>query len=146
MRLTYGFLAVALSSVVGFGAVRGGDCPVSDEQFLTQLATMRDWSTIYSVFKQNLPACPDDGFYGEGYTDAVVATLAHRWSGLKDLERLVTSDATFRDFIYRHIDASGDANDLRMVLANAETRCATTYLRLCNDIAARAKAAIADLR
>jgi hypothetical protein len=121
-------------------------CPVTDEQFVEQLSTMKDWSTIYSVFKRNLPACPDDGFYAEGYTEAVVVALANRWSDLGELEKLLGPDANFRRFVYQHINASADEKDLQRVLSNARTKCPPGSARLCGEIAARAKTAIAQTK
>src|SRR5258706_7195090 len=123
-----------------------GTCPVTDEQFLKQLGTMKDWPTIYSVFKRNLPGCPDDGFYAEGYTEAVVVALAKRWADLGGLQKLTTEDAKFRRFVFRHINASADEKDLRQILENARTRCLAESARLCRDIAAQARAAIGQLK
>jgi len=142
----HAILAVALNSVLSIATADGNSCPITDEQFASQVSTMKDWSVIYSVFKRNLPACPDDGFYAEGYTEAVVVALAQRWFDLRELENLVARDANFRQFVYRHIDASAGETDLRSVLNNAQTKCPKTSVRLCRDIAARAKAAIGELR
>ena len=63
----HAILAVALNSVLSIAAADGNSCPITDEQFASQVSTMKDWSAIYSVFKRNLPACPDDGLcQGQG--------------------------------------------------------------------------------
>lgn len=138
-------LALYASSVF-VGAAYAKDCGVSDEQFLKQLSKMKDWQSIYSVFKINLPACPDDGFYAEGYSDVVVVALSKRWSDLGTLQALMARDAEFREFVYKHIDATTDEKDLGRVLRNARTRCPIKAKRLCEEIAVRAKRAIAELK
>jgi hypothetical protein len=138
--------ATALAALFTSTIAMSSTCPVTDEQFLKQLSTMKEWTTIYSVFKRNLPGCPDDGFYAEGYTEAVVVALAKRLADLGELDKLVTQDVKFRRFVYRHIDASADENDLRRVLRNTRTKCPTESARLCGQIAARARAAIAQVK
>jgi hypothetical protein len=123
-----------------------GNCPITDEQFLKQLSTMKDWATIYTVFKHNLPRCPDDGFYAEGYTDVIVVALAKRWDDLGELDKLVSGDSKFRRFVFRHIDASADDKDLRQVLRNARTKCPPEFKRLCGQVAAGARSAIGQLK
>jgi len=49
------------------------DCRLTDEEFMKQLAKMKDWPGIYAVFKRNLPGCPDDGFFAEGFYRAARA-------------------------------------------------------------------------
>ena len=107
---------------------------------------MKDWATIYAVFKHNLPRCPDDGFYSEGYTDVVVVALAKRWDDLGELNKLMYSDAHFKRFVFRHITASADEKDLRQVLRNARAKCPGELRRLCGQIAAEARTAIGQLR
>ena len=119
-------------------------CPVTDEQFFKQLSAMKDWATIYSVFKHNL--CPDDGFYAEGYSDVVVVALARRWSDVGKLQGMVVRDPSFRRFVLAHIDATTDEKDLRRVLRNARTRCPPDSTCLCHEIAARTKEAIAEVK
>ncbi len=138
--------AVALAALFASTTATSSTCPITDEQFFQQLSTMKEWTTIYSVFKRNLPACPDDGFYAEGYTEAVVVVLAKRWADLGQLDKLVTQDAKFRQFVHRHINASADEKDLRQVLRNARTKCPTESTRLCGEIAARARAAMAPAK
>jgi hypothetical protein len=123
-----------------------GICSLTDDEFLQRLSTMKDWPTIYSVFKRNVPACPDDGFYAEGYTDVVVVALAARWADLPLLDSLLVQDAEFKRFILRHVNASADENDLRRVLHNTETKCPAKYERLCAEIRAQAMKAMADLK
>ena len=121
-------------------------CSLTDEQFLQQLTTMKSWPEIHAVYKRNLPACADDGVYGEGYTEVVVVALARRWSELGELQRFANRDPAFRRFVYHHIDASADEGDLRKVANNARTMCPPNARPLCDEIATRADAAIGVLK
>lgn len=145
------FLAV-LTSVILCGASaataaeRVGGCPLTDQEFVSQLSTMNDWKTIYAVFKRNLPACPDDGMFAEGYSDVVVRAFAKRWSQVRELQALTTRDPAFRAFVLRHIDATVDPKELDQTLRNAKARCPVGANRLCKEIAANAAAAIKEMQ
>ena len=120
------------------------DCRVTDEDFIKrQLPTMKDWQNIYSVFKKNIPQCPDDGVFAEGYDAVVVKTLAKRWSDLPQLKTLASEDTVFRSFVYKHISATTDRHDLQHVLHNANANCPPNCSKLCSDIAGRAKLLLA---
>jgi hypothetical protein len=96
----------------------------------------------YSVFRRNIPACPDDGIYAEGYSDAIVRTLATRWKNLGDLQKFFKNDLAFKKFVLSHVDATADSDDLRTVLRNAETKCLRGFSGLCKEIAIRAREAL----
>lgn len=96
---------------------------------------------MYSIYK----LCPDDGWYGEGMSQTVVVTLAKHWDDLPALDKLFARDSSFRRLVLRHIDATTDEKDLRRVLSNTQTKCPAGHVKLCRDIEAAAKAAIADL-
>jgi hypothetical protein len=135
-------LTVAIAGTFVFH-VNARDCQLTDEQFTKQLATMKDWRRMYAVFKENLPTCPDDGFFAEGYDDVVATVLAKHWGDLPELKKLTARDSNFRDFVYRHISATANPTDLQLVLANARVACPTGCLQLCDGIAATAKRAVA---
>jgi hypothetical protein len=135
------FIALVLVTQRGVA----GEIPECSATFLDQLALVKDWTSLYTMYKRNLPACSDDGFYAEGYSDVVVKLLAKRWNDISTLGSLAQTDPSFRDFVYRHIDSSTDPDDLRRVLTNARTKCPSTETHVCAELARRAKAAIADL-
>lgn len=124
--------------------IESARCPVTDEEFFEQLTTMKDWKTIYSVFKRNQPRCPDDGSFGQGYSGVVVDALADRWDELAQLEGLIGKAPEFGRFVYRHIDATAGEDELRRVVDNAEGKCPRRSKALCRDIAKRARAALAS--
>jgi|SRR5450631_547705 hypothetical protein len=140
--MRYFYLVLA---VVGGPAVASDvrQCVFTDQQFVSQLAVAEDWATFYALYKSSVPTCPDDGFYAEGYSDRVVHLLATRWSELAAFRRLIQSDEGFRDFVYRHVDATADTNDLTQLLINARSKCPVGAERVCVDLVRHAKVAIA---
>jgi hypothetical protein len=81
-----------------------------------EVDTLKTWQQVYDSFKR-YSAC-DDGVIAEGYSDAVVKILAHKWSEVPQLSILIAHDEQFRNFVLRHTDATTDENDLEHVAAN----------------------------
>ncbi len=139
LRLMLGasFMCAAQSAAAANAA-----CPVSDKEFLHQITSSSDWLDVHAVFKRNLPACPDDGLYADGYTNMVVGMLAANWGEVDRLDELVAQDAAFRQFVLRHIGISAGEADLRRVLRSAQADCPKKSARLCKELAARSKRAL----
>ena len=117
----------------------------SDREFLAQLDKLQDWNAIYAFVKRNLPNCPDDGMYGEGYSDVVVRAFAKQWSYLPQLVSIVARDPGFEAFALRHIDETADPQELRKTRQNATNRCPPDVEDLCKKIATHAGAALKRL-
>ncbi|MHB8916285.1 MAG: hypothetical protein ACYC4K_10795 [Thiobacillus sp.] len=124
---------------------RPSGCPITDQEFVSQLSTMKDWKTIYAVFKTNLPGCPDDGMFAEGYSDVIVRALAKRWNS-RELKNLTDRNSAFRAFVLRHIDATTDPDELNQALKNARAKCPVGASRLCKEVARNATAAIKEMK
>lgn len=121
------------------------DCRISDEEFVSQLYTMKDWDTIYSVYRTNLPCIPDDGMYAEGYSDVIVRAFATQWEDIKTLHTLASRDPEFRVFVLRHINATTDPIELKQALSNAESNCPAGINSLCKEVAKQAAAALEEM-
>lgn len=50
--------------------------------------------------------------------DIVVRTLAYRWASLGKLGSIAKKDPAFLRFVYRHIDATTDPQDLQRIRDN----------------------------
>ena len=87
----------------------------------------------------------DDGALAEGYSDAVVTLLAHRWDQFDAFVGLSTRNPAFRRWAIRHIDTSASADDLTKVAHNA-ARCTgrAKSKELCREIARAARNALND--
>lgn len=142
------FLAMlSFIAVLAVAPANGADgCTLTAQEFVQQLSTMKDWRTIYAVFKHNLPRCPDDGMFAEGYSDVVVHGLAKHWRSIQELQTITASDPAFLTFVIRHVDATADAEELKQTLRNATTRCPVGASVLCKQIGAGAAAAIEELK
>ncbi len=108
-------------------------CPVTDEQFTDEVFSIKNWHAFYKTFKKFIPACPDDGSFGEAWCGVVVEMLAHQWDEIDVLNQLVSKDASFGAFVLAHIDLANE-NDLRLIIRNARSRCPVAAKKLCADI------------
>ena len=104
------------------------------------LKTWQDIHQSYLRYRQ----CDDGGIW-EGYSDSVVTTLAKRWDQLPSLQILIAHDDIFREFIFRHIDATTSPEDLVTVARNAKRKCPTWLADLCADLSRRAQEAEAEM-
>jgi len=108
------------------------------------VSALKNWDDIYRSFKR-FRHC-DDGAIGEGYSDSVVWLLADRWSELKTLIRLTSSDKEFRSFVLRHIDATTDKSAIEKVIANTSKHCPESAKSSCSMIEEKAKKALRDFK
>lgn len=102
-----------------------------------------DWAALLRHQKA-FGSC-DDGALAEGYSDAVVTLLAHRWDQLGELVGLSSRSPSFRQWVVRHIDATASPDDLTKVLGNA-AKCngGSKATDLCRDIGTAAREALKD--
>src|SRR5258708_6041506 len=99
MRIAIAVLVAPLLVSSIAGANGDATCTLTDEQFFQQIAMIKSWSDIHAVYERNLPACPDDGSYAEGYSGVIEVTFAKHWSTLAALQALVARDSEFRTFV-----------------------------------------------
>jgi hypothetical protein len=121
-------------------------CTLTDVQFATALRTLSTWREINAFHKRHFPPCPDDGMYAEGYSDLVVRTLATNWASLPQLDREAKERVEFLAFVLKHIDASADPTQLRLIHRHAAERCPSGQGALCASLRKAAEAAISELR
>lgn len=94
---------------------------------------------------QNAFVSCDDGALAEGYSEAVVTLLAHRWDQFSVFVTLANQHPAFRRWALRHIDASASDDDLKKVLRNAAScEDKANAGRLCGEIGRAATAAMAN--
>jgi hypothetical protein len=140
--LVLGVAAIAAGSTVARADASAG---CSDREFLAQLDKPQDWNAVYAFVKRNLPNCPDDGIYAEGYSDVVVHTFAKHWSYLPQLLSIVVRDPAFEAFALLHINETADPQELKKTRQNATSRCPPDMEDLCKKIATRAGEALKRL-
>ena len=120
-------------------------CSVADAKALQdKLPRLKNWKAIHQSFREYAPRC-DDGAMAEGFSEAVVSQLAHRWYSLAEFDRKSKGDAVFRSFVLRHIDASASESDLKLLLSNVTNRCPKTLSALCSEIQSTTQLAVKAL-
>jgi hypothetical protein len=137
--------AILVFAVATSARADSNGCRLSDQAFIAQLHKPQDWNAIYAFVKRNLPSCPDDGVYGEGYSDMIVHGLAKHWSYMPQLLTLIARHPLFHSFVLGHINPTTDPDELKETLDNATGRCPPDMEDLCAEIAASAREAINEL-
>ena len=131
---------------LGTGIAQNSPCTESVmEEFFQVLPKMTNWQAIHGGSRKFIPVCSDDGVFAEGYTDAVVSTLAERWQEFPILNQVIKREPSFRRFVLRHINASADSDQLRRVESNAQNRCQSSMRKFCDEIAVEAQKAIREI-
>lgn len=142
IALSVGALAVAVSAQA---STDEPSCTLTEAEFATALRTLTDWQAISEFHHKHAARCPDDGWYAEGYSDLIVRTLATQWTRTPDLARMAKRSPGFLAFVLKHIDASADTDQLKLIEQRATTRCPTGQSALCKSLRAAAQAALAEL-
>lgn len=132
--------AVFLIAMSGHFSVHAGDqCECAANEALT---TARTWFDLRMWFEQ-FPKC-DDGYLAEGVSEYVTSSLANRWSELPKLASQIKKNPPFQHFVFVHIDATADSDNLRLIVENATERCPRRAGSLCKAIANSARGALKD--
>ena len=113
-------------------AERSGCDETMGERAEDEVDYLKTWEQIYDSFKR-YSAC-DDGAIAEGYSESVVKMLSDRWEQLPTLQAFVARDERFGEFVFKHIDATTDDQDLDRVVANASRHCPQRDGQLCSTI------------
>lgn len=138
-------ILIALMLISTYVSAEARECSLEEQQWLDkELPLLNSWQRIHASFTRNVPEC-DDGFFAEGYTEAVVKMLSVRWPSISELKALKSKDPKFFAFVLKHIDSSADGNDLKQIRANAQQRCAPENRDLCSVLENAAERAIQEL-
>ena len=121
-------------------------CSLTDVEFATAINTLRDWTKIHNFYKKYFPSCPDDGMFAEGYSELIVRTLAKDWVQITKLDAAASKDKRFKAFVLRHIDATTNEADLRVILKNSQSKCSPVHALLCAQITRATRTAIKELK
>ncbi|MEW6714872.1 MAG: hypothetical protein AB1306_07260 [Nitrospirota bacterium] len=103
----------------------------------------KTWKNLYRLFK-TYQVC-DDGAYGEGYSDFVAQSLSKYWDRFDELTSLTKHDPSFQNFVLKHIDATDDPDDLKLLLNNVRKRCPSTDVSFCKEIEQAALSALESI-
>ncbi len=103
----------------------------------------KDWPTALQRSFKLFGVC-DDGSIAEGYSDAIVQSLAKRWSGFPRLAELMRKDKSFNSFVLAHIDATTSGDDLKALITNATTKCPKLLQESCHSVAEAGRMALEE--
>jgi hypothetical protein len=143
---TITFISFILSMIILCFNVNAQDssCPLSLlEKADRSISRLENWQDIYKSFKK-FRQC-DDGYIAEGYSDAVVKTLANKWSQLNILIKFTSQDKDFYAFVISHIDATTDKSEIEMIISNSGKRCPKSASNICSEIESAAKKALKEI-
>jgi hypothetical protein len=76
----------------------------------------------------------DDGAVSELFTGAVTDMLARQWSSFSQLQSLAATDASFKEFILRHIEGTSPRETLRRIAFNAQHYCPDRSQAFCAEV------------
>ena len=108
-------------------------CTMEDAQSAEDVAaTANSWARLHHYFER-YSHC-DDGAIAEGFSESVSQLLADQWRDIRQLDELVRSQSSFREFVLRHIDESPPAERLVRIGENARARCPQDLEGLCRMI------------
>jgi hypothetical protein len=107
------------------------------------LSKMKTWSDLHSWYDKYL-IC-DDGYFGEGLSEFVTATLSKRWDTIDDLQVEISKNLKLKDFVLEHIDASVDENSLVIIIENTKKKCSPGLRPLCDELRKRAQLALKEM-
>lgn len=97
-------------------------------------------ATLHDAFLA-FRAC-DDGAVSERFTDAVTHLLALQWDSIAHVQSLAATDSPFKEFIFRHIDATAPAQTLRRISFNAQRLCPDRSQSFCAELRQAAEAVL----
>jgi hypothetical protein len=148
MKTGMPILALMLVStlVTGSAHARNEGCSIKqDDQASDGLEKAASLLDLYKVSKL-FPGCFEGGGTAEEASDDIVVRLSHHWSrSLGELQRHA-ADRAFTLFVLRHIDATTDSDDLKVISTNARAACPRRASAVCQKVAAAAESALREQR
>ena len=95
---------------------------------------IESWNKLRAAYKE-FEHC-DDGVVAEGFSDVVARLLTKQWVRLPELSTEIKQDASFGDFVLRHINGTWDMRVRKHVAALAASSCPVGESLLCEKISA----------
>lgn len=91
-----------------------------------------DWHDIYRLFAQ-LDG-NTDGVVAGAFVDKISMLLDEHWDQLSDLNALLSKDASFGPFLYRHLGESVPADRYKRIRQHAKADCKPELTSLCREV------------
>jgi len=100
-------------------------------------SAVSSWGELYSAY-QKYAQC-DDAAVGEGFSDSVGRLLSGHGGALPELFALTTKDASFEQFVVKHVDETIPSDTLDAIQTNVRRNCPRDAVPLCRNILRAAK-------
>lgn len=119
-------------------------CKMANDAISAELKSKKfNLSSVKNIFDANSKSAHcDDGFYGEGFSDIVIKSLA---ADFQNIVIVSAKDKPLLSFVLKHIDATVDLNDAQSVLKKSTENCPPKASLICNQISDVCTMAINDL-
>ena len=95
---------------------------------------IESWNKLRMAYKE-FGHC-DEGFIAEGFSEVVARLLTTQWSRLPELSSTIKKDASFGDFVFRHINGTWGIPERKKVGVLAASSCPAGEALLCEKISA----------
>ena len=129
-------------------AQRSPECEV--ERFMDDLTKFeddlkKDLDQPWNKIRQFVSRCPDDGFWAEAYSEIITSVLAKKWKEFNNFLEVTAQDPKFYEFSLRHVDATTDSNNLKMIVKNAKNQCPKRASAICSRLEEEARTALREI-
>jgi dimeric dUTPase (all-alpha-NTP-PPase superfamily) len=101
----------------------------------TESSSLQNWSAVYNSYK-NFVHC-DDASIAEGYSNSIAHLLSEDWDTIDQLNKLVSRNKNFEQFVLRHIDELMSPAQAEKIRENSVLHCTRRASRLCKSISIR---------
>lgn len=136
MRSHLGMTVLSFVLAVGVALPASAQCTRTEAIAAeNEAGYLKSWTEVYASY-QRFAHC-DDGSIGKRYSGSVVRLLADQWQGLPELNRLVSGDRGFEQFVLKHVDQFMSRDQETRIEKNARTRCSRSARPLCKAIIER---------
>jgi hypothetical protein len=107
------------------------------------LTKLKNWKDL-RLWYESYPRC-DDGYFAEGLSQFVTASLSQNWVTLRSLNGEILKNQAFHRFVMKHIDATADEEHLKTISINASKQCPFSLKPLCKEIEKNVQKALKDM-
>ncbi len=138
-------IAFLVSVAINPQLSKAGECSQLDAYAAETVVDYLDsWDNVHLAYKQ-FPHC-DDGGVAEGYSDRIVHLLATNWASFPQLVTYFDKEPNFRKFIFSHIDATANSDELKIISNLTLSRCPVGFGPLCDELGLATAKALEELK
>lgn len=95
----------------------------------------KDWNELYQAYKSLRRKA--DGVVAGAFVDKISSLLDERWDRLAELQRIVTRDQRFHQFVINQLNEAVPADTAKRIKNSADNNCPSGASQLCKEISDR---------